>query len=129
MKKTFSLLCLFSVIGCSSIRFTSYDTIPVVFEKREDHTRDISIKVSKEFYLWGLFPGTRELRIDKEFVDRGYDSIAEVEIEEDRQARDIAWTLFTLGFYTPKSYVLKGKTKRNKLKRSTLKRNETKDIQ
>lgn len=107
--KTFSLLCLFLVIGCSSVSFVSYDTVPVIFEKKEKHTRDISIKVTKEFYLWGLFPDTREIRIDKEFGDAGFDSVAEVKIEERSDGENIFWSLFTLGFYTPKTYVLSGK--------------------
>lgn len=111
MTKLFSILCLFLIIGCSSISFTSQDTVPVVFGKKENHTRDISLKVTKEFYLWGLFPDSHKLRVDKEFGERGHDSIAEFEIEEKSVGRDIAWAVFTLGFYMPKSYVLKGKAR------------------
>lgn len=89
----------------------SNDTIPVVFEKRENHTRDISVKATREFYLWGLFPTTHELSLDEEFFQQGYRSISEVRIDEEKTGKDLAWTFFTLGFYVPKTYVLTGKTK------------------
>lgn len=117
MTKLFSLLCLFplmgiSFIGCSTVRFASDDTIPVIFESKEDHTRDISFQVSKDFYLWGLVPGARELLLDKEFGKRGFDSVADVEVREERSGRDLAWTFFSFGFYSPKSFLLKGKAKK-----------------
>lgn len=107
----FSALSLIFVSACSSVTISSNNSKDsIVFGPKAKHTRDISIKVQKEYYLWGLVPDTRELRLDREFAERGANSVAEVQIKEEPTGKDLAWTLFTLGFYVPKTYVLKGKT-------------------
>ena len=107
----FSATCLIFISACSSVTISSNTSSnSIVFGPKAKHTRDISIKVQKEYYLWGLVPDTRELRLDREFAERGTNSVAEVQIKEEPTGTDLAWTLFTLGFYAPRTYVLKGKT-------------------
>ncbi|MEX0798551.1 MAG: hypothetical protein WEB87_03545 [Bacteriovoracaceae bacterium] len=110
MTKFGIFLCLVLTISCSTVRLSSETLIPVVFESKEDHTRDISIEVTRDFYLWGLYPDTHEIKVDKAFANKGFDSVAEMKIEDHSNKYDMAWALLTFGFYMPKSYVLKGKT-------------------
>ena len=110
MARIGTFLCLLLTLGCSTVQITSETLVPVAFEKKASHTKDISIKGAQDFYLWGLFPSARPIRIDKVFAEKGIQSVAEFEIESFRSMENLGWTFLTLGFYAPKSYILKGKT-------------------
>lgn len=97
-------------VSCSTTRIFSNSSIPVVFEKVADHTQDISIEVERDFYLWGLIPSTHEIGVDKEFSEKGIDSVANFSIKERFEKTNFVWAIATFGFYMPKSYVLTGKT-------------------
>ncbi|MBC74638.1 MAG: hypothetical protein CME64_01340 [Halobacteriovoraceae bacterium] len=96
--------------GCSTAKIQSTSSIPVTFESKTDHTRDISVEVQRDYYLWGLLPSTHNIALDKEFERVGAKSVAEVSIEEVTRKTNIVWSVLTFGFYTPNSYVLRGKS-------------------
>jgi hypothetical protein len=104
------LLILIFNIGCSAIKIHSTSKVDVSMSEREEYTKEIEFEVDKEFFLYGLVPTTHSLNVDKFLKDAGVDSISELKVIRMRKAKNIAWSLFTLGFYTPETYLIKGKT-------------------
>ena len=96
--------------GCSTAKIQSTSSIPVSFESKTDHTRDISVEVQRDYYLWGLLPSTHEIAVDKEFEKTGAKSVSNVSDEKVTKKSNIVWGIVTFGFYMPSSYVLKGKS-------------------
>lgn len=104
------LIILIFNIGCSAIKIHSSSKVDVSMSEREEYTKEIELEVDKEFFLYGLVPTTHNLNVDKFLKEAGIDSVSELKIIKVRKTRNIAWSLFTLGFYTPETYLIKAKT-------------------
>jgi len=105
----FSLILLLS-FGCSSIKVHSSHKVDVSMNEREEYTKEIELEVDKEFFLYGLIPTTHTLDVDEILKDAGVDSVSDLKVVRVRRGKNITWSLISLGFYTPETYVLKAKT-------------------
>lgn len=110
MIKKSNLFILFFLISCSSIRFKSTQNISSTFDVREFQTKKVSVKISKQFYLWGLVPGEQVVEIDKLFKAKGYDSVSSIQIYESDEVKKSIWMFITLGMYYPQSFEILAKT-------------------
>ncbi len=98
------------LVSCSSLHFKSTGRIPVSLTPQREHTKKVSFKVKKDFYLWGMIPKQHEVNVDEVYSEQGYNSIAEVRFYEDRDFWDTALSIATLGLYIPRTYIFEGKT-------------------
>ena len=106
LSEKYCYLCLSILISCSSIQFTSSHDIPVSFSHEESHVKDLSVKVSKSFYMWGLVPPEQTVYVDKLFLNEGAKSVASLKIKEIETTQKALWMIVTFGMYYPQSYLL-----------------------
>lgn len=107
----FLLFAIFFLLtSCSSIEYTSQDTIPVFVGTTPNHNKSKTISGTKQFYLWGLLPEKHQVFLDEEFDRLKVDSIAEVQIEEYQTVGNFLKTIISLGMYVPINYKLTGKS-------------------
>ena len=104
-------LIVFFILGmstaCSSIQFKSTQETKVSFEFSENvEKNDISLIVTKPFYMWGLMPSAQVVEVDKVFMANGHQHVTDLEIKEVHQNSKALWMFFTLGMYYPQSYKL-----------------------
>ncbi len=109
MVKLLLNLILLSLLSCSTIHFKSENIIDVSLDERDIHTKDIEVKVEKDFFLLGMFP-KHEIFVDKEFANVGVQSVSSLEITQSNHLKNTLWTIFTFGFYYPKTYIIKAKS-------------------
>lgn len=101
---------LTTMLGCTSILYRSRGKIPTSFDYNPAHPREIVIKGEKKFYLWGLIPNTHYVYID-EVIDRaGFEEVSKIEIQEEREAKNMLISILTFGLYIPKSYTINANT-------------------
>ncbi|MFT6631061.1 MAG: hypothetical protein ACJAS4_001007 [Bacteriovoracaceae bacterium] len=106
MIKLSIFLSLTILIGCSSIKFSSSNNIPVTFEYSNDKSSEVSIVVSKPFYMWGLVPKQQVVEVDKVFVSKGFKVVSDLSINEIENNKKALWMFFTFGMYYPQSFKL-----------------------
>jgi hypothetical protein len=107
MAKLICLLFLFT--SCSAIQVTSSEKVPVSFKEKEEHTKDITIEVRKDFFLWGLVPSYHNINIADEVAGAGYDSFAEVKVKQHNSFTNLLYSVLTFGFWVPKRFTIEGK--------------------
>ena len=95
------------MISCSSVKFKSSQSISTSFDVRDFQKKDVSIELSKAFYMWGLVPGEQEIEIDKLFGKKGFDSVSSIEIKETETKTKALWMMLTLGMYYPRSFEIR----------------------
>lgn len=111
MKSFGIILTLLLLSSCSSIKtYSSSSNLELSMEERENYTKEIEYKVDKEFFFFGLVPTTHKLDVAKSFKEAGVDSASELKVIKVRKTKNMLWALFTLGLYTPESYVIRAKT-------------------
>jgi hypothetical protein len=103
------LILIFFCSSCSSIQFKSSEIIPVTFDTNETETKDISVKVEKSFYLWGLIPNKEVIEVDKVFEEKGARQISSLSIKEVEKKEKGIWMFVTLGLYYPQTFELSAK--------------------
>ena len=96
--------------GCSAIEIKSKNKIPISFTPLRDHVQEFKVKTRREYFLWGSVPGNQDLYVDKIVASRGIESLAQVRVYEFSSGADTFWTIVSLGLYSPKTYVIEGKT-------------------
>lgn len=105
----FLMLSLFS---CGHIHIVSRGSIPVYAGDLDTHQTLVTIKGKKENYLWGLVAPDDHVVIDKIFKDRGFRSVADIQVTESQTMLDTIATIASLGFYIPRRYVVSGRGRR-----------------
>lgn len=110
MIKLFYFLSLIQIVGCSSIQFSSSNSIPVNLNFKEDLSPEISIEVTKSFYLWGAYPSVQIVEVDKEFEEKGFRSVSDLRIKEIKKNNKFMWMLLTFGMYYPQTFSLLAST-------------------
>lgn len=78
--------------------------------ERSNYTKEIELEVNKEYFLYGLIPTTHSLDVDEILKDAGIDSVSDLKVIRARRTKNIVWSLVTLGFYMPETYILKART-------------------
>ncbi len=104
------ILTLVLLISCSNLNFKSSQKISTTFDYKPERTQEVSIKVTKHFYMWGLYPNKHTIDVDKVFLEKGFDSVSDLKINEIKTVDKAVWSVITLGMYYPESYMLVGKT-------------------
>ena len=97
---------LTTTVGCSSILFRSRNKVPVSFDYNPSHQKEVTIKGRKKFYLWGVIPDKHIVYVDEVIDKAGFDEVSKLEIQEERDAKDILIGIMTFGLYIPKSYTI-----------------------
>lgn len=77
----------------------------------EDNSTEVSINVSKSFYLWGMYPSVQVVSVDKEFKEKGFNTVSDLRITEINTSKKILWMMLTLGMYYPQTYSLVASSK------------------
>lgn len=99
--------------SCSTIVYKSKNRIPLNFESKKNETEELIVTGSKEFYLGGFVPKYHEVYVDEEVLAKGGDSISKLSIEDHLTFKNYIVAILTLGFYTPRTYTIKGYTKKH----------------
>ncbi len=102
------ILVLFFSISCAEIRYKSSGIIPVELSQNQFHRNKSTIKVEKNFFLWGLYPFEQVIEIDKEFERRNLSAVSSVKIREKSLLSDTMLSLITLGLVIPRTVYLEG---------------------
>lgn len=106
MIKLSFFLSLTILLGCSSIKFSSSNNIPVTFDYGNNKSSEVSIVISKPFYMWGLVPKKQVVEVDKVFISKGFKEISDLNISEIKTSEKAMWMFFTFGMYYPQSFKL-----------------------
>ena len=88
------------------MQFSSSNSIPVNLNYKDEHSPEVSLEVTKSFYLWGAYPLVQIVEVDKEFEKKGFRSVSDLRIKEIHTSRKVLWMLFTFGMYYPQTYHL-----------------------
>jgi hypothetical protein len=104
------LISLMFLLSCAEIKIHSTKKYPVSFNKEKNHSRNISMVVEKEFFIWGIYPKDQKLNLASEMKERGILTLSELRITEKARTPDVLWTIFSMGLYAPRTYVIEGKT-------------------
>lgn len=110
MGKIIFFILFFAFCSCSTTYIKSQNKIPVTFENKAEHPKDVKVSVTKEFFLWGLIPSHHEIDVDEQLGNKGYESVSDLVVTQKNQRSDVIWTLVTFGMYYPQSYEIQGKT-------------------
>jgi len=93
-----------ALAGCTQISFQSKGLIPVYSSQRPDHQNIVTLKGTKEFYLWGLIGPDDKVYLDEELYDQGLVVASNITIQEYQEVSSFLKAFFSLGFYIPKNY-------------------------
>lgn len=104
------LISLMFLLSCAEIKIHSTKKYPLSFKKEKNHSRNISMVIEKEFFVWGIYPKNQNLNIATEMKERGILSLSELKVLEKPTTPDVLWTIFSMGLYAPRTYVIEGKT-------------------
>ena len=100
------LIFLFTLIfaSCSTTHFYSDGRANLGQAIINNPEVSYSVNVRREYYLWGMFPSTAEIKVDDAILRYNHFRQSEVTITPYRTSGDL-WTMFlTLGLYTPTHY-------------------------
>lgn len=88
--------------------YKSRSTLPVQFDYNPKHKKQISFEGRREYYLFGLLPKRHEIFLDEEIYQQGFQGMSKIEIDDSLSFKNYMISLFTLGFYTPRNFEIKG---------------------
>lgn len=100
------ILSLILLSSCSAVRFSSSNRLPVTMNYSQEDASEVTVDVSRPFYLWGMMPEIQVIDIDKEFAQKGFKSVSDLRIVEVDTNTKFLWMLFTFGMYYPQSFNL-----------------------
>lgn len=103
------LLSLTILTSCSSIQFISQNRVSTTFDFSDDKNSEVSIDVSKSFFMWGLYPEVQVVEVDNVFSEKGFNSVSDLNIKEINTTNKALWMFFTFGMYYPQSFKLTAK--------------------
>lgn len=109
MIKTF-LIILLLCTSCSKLKIKTSKNFPITTSQIEKDTKSIEVKVTKNFYLWGLIPNEHELLLDKELLKIGVKRLSALEITELSEGKDTWMKILSFGLFLPQTYLITGKT-------------------
>jgi hypothetical protein len=108
-----NIIFLFLILvtsACSEIHYRSKNSIPLSFKHNSDHKRFVKIKGSQEFFLGGFIPHHQDVFLDEEVHKAGVQTLSKMEVEDHHRFVNYLIATLTLGFYTPRDYVITGFT-------------------
>jgi hypothetical protein len=104
------LTILLLVMSCSTIVYRSKGRVPITFDKNNKHRREVILKGSKDFYLWGLVPNRHYVYIDELAQEADLKELSRVEVYEQMTTKDSIFSFLSLGLYSPASFQVEAMT-------------------
>jgi Bor protein len=106
MNFIFSLVVLLLLTSCSTIEFNTSGKETFYLSPRPGSEKLIEVKVTKDFYFWGLTPkkGMRDFDLEDELDGYGVNQPSYVAVEQSFSFKNVLYTVVTLGLYCPVDY-------------------------
>lgn len=98
------LLVNFVVTSCTTIHYESSGKIPVFIGAQKGHTYYSTVGGEVDFFLWGLYPESHTVKIDKEIQKKGIKSASNVSIREYQSFLNLFYSIISLGLVYPVNY-------------------------
>ena len=99
-----SLITVFLLFSCTTIHYESSGKIPVYIGAKKGHTYFSTIDGEIDFFLWGLYPNSHTVRIDREIQKKGIKSASNVSIREYQSFLNLFYSIISLGLVYPVNY-------------------------
>jgi hypothetical protein len=97
--------------SCSSYQLTNSNlNTEVSFEENKNHTKDLELEIKRDYFLWGSVPSSRKIDVSKELNSRGVTKLSSLEFQKIGNSSDTLWSILSLGFYSPETYLISGKS-------------------
>jgi len=109
LKKLCILLSFINLLSCSSLSFISSQQTSISFDDENQKTKEVSVEVSKPFYMWGLVPNEQVVEVDKVLSEKGFENVSNISIKEIKTNDKALWMFFTMGMYYPQSFRITGR--------------------
>ena len=90
-------------------------SVPVNFTGRLGHELEYEKEIEAKFYLWGIMPEKVVVDFKEITDDLDLHSIASLKIKRINKVSSYIWPMITLGFVTPRYYVLTFKAPKESL--------------
>ncbi|MCP4913032.1 MAG: hypothetical protein GY909_07930 [Oligoflexia bacterium] len=105
-----NVIFLFSLLAssCSQVVFKSNQEIPVFISPAAGHDEYFKTERSQEFYFFGTIPSTFDIEVDAIARSEGFTSVANMTVTSYQTWSDWLKSIFSLGFYTPKTIRIEG---------------------
>lgn len=105
-----NVIFLFSLLAssCSQVVFKSNKEIPVFLSPLAAHDEYFKTERAQEFYFFGTIPPTFDIEIDEISRSEGFTSVANMTVTIYQSWADWLKSIFSLGFYTPKTVRVEG---------------------
>lgn len=97
-------LTALSSFSCTTIHYESSGKIPVYIGAQKGHTYYSTIDGELDFFLWGLYPPSQTVRIDREIQKKGIKSASNVSIREYQSFLNLFYSIISLGLVYPVNY-------------------------
>lgn len=97
-------LAITSLSSCTTIHYESSGKIPVFIGAQKTHTYFSTIEGELDFFLWGLYPPSKTVRIDREIQKKGIKSASNVSIREYQSFLNVFYSIISLGLVYPVNY-------------------------
>jgi len=104
-------ICIFIFIlivtafsGCTTTHFKNSGTLPILTGVGPSFEGRSEVEIQKDFFLWGFLPETHTIWVDHVVAKMGFESGANIEIEEQSSWKNTIFSILSLGMFLPKSY-------------------------
>lgn len=101
-----SLFLVLMVSSCSSVEFNTSGRELFFVGARSGSERIVDVKVTKDFFFWGLSPSPDKSHFDLQAETEGFgiSNASYISIQQSFSVKNIFFTLLTLGVYSPVDY-------------------------
>lgn len=90
--------------SCTTIHYESSGKIPVYIGSQKGHTYYSTTKGEVDFFLWGLYPDSHTVQIDRVIQKKGIKSASNVSIREYQSFLNLFYSIISLGLVYPVNY-------------------------
>ena len=97
------------------MHFRSSGQTDIPLGLKEGHKDKDEIKGQRNYFLWGYVPRTHVVYVDKEIVDKGYFSGANLEVSEYQTFLNFILSVISFGMYIAKNYSIRFNGYRRKI--------------
>lgn len=98
------LLSAFCALSCTTVHYESSGKIPVYIGAQKGHTYYSTVGGELDFYLWGLYPPSHTVKIDKVVQNKGIKSASNVSIREYQSLLNLFYSIISFGLVYPINY-------------------------
>lgn len=103
-----SIIVLFFLASCSSLKFATNTGIPMSWGTKPGHNHFVRLGGVVPLYLWGIIEPPEAISLNREFANYGALSVSKLTVAEDG-GFDVWWPrLITFGMYWPVKWRAEG---------------------